>query len=46
MVTGQWMVEDVIESRMEQEELYWKEQMAEQLDIINGSSSENDEPDH
>ena len=42
VVHVQWMVEDIIERRIDQEERYWEERMAEQQITIDCSSSEND----
>ena len=47
VVNVQWMVEDVIERRMDQEERYWREQRAQQqVTIDSSSSSDNDELEH
>ena len=42
VVNVQWMAEDVIEWRINQEEQYWRDKMAEQHIIINNFSSDND----
>ena len=42
----QWMVEDIIERRIDQEKHYWRERMAEQQIITDSSSSDSDEKGH
>ena len=47
IVNVQWMVEDVFDRRMKQEERYWRDQMADQQVLFESSSgSEIDEMDH
>ena len=41
VVNTQWMVEDINERRIEQEERYWREQMAEQQIVIDSSASDS-----
>ena len=45
VVNVQWMVEDIIERRIDQERC-WREQKAEQRVAIDISSTDNDEQDH
>ena len=46
VVHAQWMVEDIIERRIDQRKRYWRERMKEEQIIIDTSSSDNDETDH
>ena len=42
VVNVQWMVEDIIEWRIKQEEQYWRDKMVEQQVVINSFCSDND----